>query len=386
MKTKKILAALSAAALMLTAVPAEPFSELIGSDLFSASALRGGKYEDLVINPNDDPVHITEDTDADEIISYSDNAVIIIDEGVTLYANKIRGNSLTLEGKGTLDVESEDVGSLRKNLTVNGVTLNIKNGNDDNLSFDACKQFTMNSGNVNIFATRPNAFKSDYITINGGSFYCENDSDINPTIYITYGVKLNGGSVCLKNKNANGSSYDVLAGYKKVTLAGGDFTANRHFSLGGVNADCLEIAPGLRYHGYDSTAELHDFDSTSELPVDVLNDISVLFPDTKSLSVDDSVANGVIETGADFEGAYPVGKLVTLNITPDSGYLLKSLSYTVEDGDPVILDPADPSFVMPENNVTINAEFAQGIAYADENGEKQLVWQNDENVIFLVNR
>lgn len=53
--------------------------------------------------------------------------------------------------------------------------------------------------------------------------------------------------------------------------------------------------------------------------------------------------------------AFAAGADVTLTVTPDDGYQLKSLTYTAEGGEPVAI--TGNSFTMPASNVTVNAEF-----------------------------
>jgi len=77
-----------------------------------------------------------------------------------------------------------------------------------------------------------------------------------------------------------------------------------------------------------------------------------------TITVDSSISNGTVSAFAQAAE----GNLVTITVTPDSGYMLTadSLTYTVSGHDPVAITATDGvySFVMPAANVNITASFA----------------------------
>ena len=75
--------------------------------------------------------------------------------------------------------------------------------------------------------------------------------------------------------------------------------------------------------------------------------------------------NGSVEAqmnGVNVTKAY-TGDLVTLLVSPESGYALKSLSVMDENDSPVELS-SDRTFTMPEGNVTVTAEFVEKQPYS----------------------
>ena len=87
-----------------------------------------------------------------------------------------------------------------------------------------------------------------------------------------------------------------------------------------------------------------------------------------TVSVSEDIVGGSIT--ADKETAI-IGETVTLNVTPDIGYALDSLTYTPEGGEPVQIPETEGvySFTMPAANVTVDAVFASApIPYVDAQG------------------
>ena len=87
-----------------------------------------------------------------------------------------------------------------------------------------------------------------------------------------------------------------------------------------------------------------------------------------TVSVSEDIMGGSIT--ADKETAI-IGETVTLNVTPDVGYELDSLTYTPEGGEPMQIPETEGvySFTMPAANVTVDAVFASApIPYVDAQG------------------
>lgn len=78
------------------------------------------------------------------------------------------------------------------------------------------------------------------------------------------------------------------------------------------------------------------------------------WPVTYTVTVADGIENGTIE--ADKAEAVE-GETVTLTITPDEGYQLKSINVTPETLELEVLVDENYQFIMPADNVTITAEF-----------------------------
>jgi hypothetical protein len=65
-------------------------------------------------------------------------------------------------------------------------------------------------------------------------------------------------------------------------------------------------------------------------------------------------SHGAVSAGA---GPYYVGDTVTVTVSPDSGYRLKSGSLAYNDGADHVINETSKTFTMPANNVTLKAEF-----------------------------
>ena len=82
------------------------------------------------------------------------------------------------------------------------------------------------------------------------------------------------------------------------------------------------------------------------------------------ITIDENISKGKVKAE---KNKYHAGDTVKLEVTPDTEYQVKSVS--VNDGDVVVSDNNDGtySFVMPDRNVTVSAEFAIPVNL-DENG------------------
>ncbi len=104
---------------------------------------------------------------------------------------------------------------------------------------------------------------------------------------------------------------------------------------------------------------------------------------TESASTDDAMEGGSISVDPQFAAT---GDPVTIEVHPDYGYFLKSLTVTTVDGDAVALDGL--TFIMPNAPVNIKAEFAKRtyvLRYLDEDGtvllEKELTFFDEEPTV-----
>ena len=74
---------------------------------------------------------------------------------------------------------------------------------------------------------------------------------------------------------------------------------------------------------------------------------------TYSISIDDTIENGVVTADAEEAEA---GTTITLTATPASGYVFSA--WNVVDDDDTVIEVTDNQFVMPESNVYVSATFA----------------------------
>ena len=82
---------------------------------------------------------------------------------------------------------------------------------------------------------------------------------------------------------------------------------------------------------------------TGDIVINVIKKYTVTFEDT---------SNG--EANLHFT-TYTPGTELPVTVVPDTGYKFSSLTYTVEGGQPVTVN--EPTFTMPEGNVTVRVEF-----------------------------
>lgn len=79
-----------------------------------------------------------------------------------------------------------------------------------------------------------------------------------------------------------------------------------------------------------------------------------------TLTIADGIQNGTVTK---YSGTPKTGSTIKLNVTPDAGYKLATLTYTPEGGEPVSITEIDKNgryqFTMPPANVTVTAVFVQ---------------------------
>ena len=112
----------------------------------------------------------------------------------------------------------------------------------------------------------------------------------------------------------------------------------------------------------DSTSENYTFPILAAFTYYIVKNYVV--PDY-SVTVADGIKNGKVS--ADKTNAKE-SETVTLTVSPDSGYQVKSVTV---NGIEIVPVDGEYSFIMPDANVTVNAEFDKvpvSVSYIDENG------------------
>lgn len=159
-------------------------------------------------------------------------------------------------------------------------------------------------------------------------------------------LTINGGQVEFSSLGGNVNCYNVVLGVNKPT----DYIKidNNHCSISGF----IKVADGLVLKDengnlYSGTLkEAYTYEGS-----DMLNG-KTLVPVTKTLTLPTDITGGTVT--ADKTGDVIVGKTVTLTVSPDDGYAVKSVTV---NGEP--LEPATGvySFEMPNEDVTVSSTF-----------------------------
>lgn len=125
-------------------------------------------------------------------------------------------------------------------------------------------------------------------------------------------------------------------------MSGGTITGNTAGEKGGgvyLNSDSYALTGGTVN------------DNTAASYPDIGTKSGISLP-TASITVDTSISYGTVT--ADKETAV-MGETVTLTVSPDIGYTLRSLTVTDANGNPVTV--TNNTFTMPQTNVTVTAVF-----------------------------
>ena len=321
-------------------------------------------------------------------ISCSGDVHLILCDGCQLNAKSgisvNSGSSLTIYGQrggtGTLIASSNrsyagigaDSGRSSGNITINGGII-IASSEYNAAAIGGGNRYKGNS----------------YITINGGTItatglgmYAFGIGNSSGNSVIT----INGGTI-----NAAGGTYafDIGANYDAViTITGGVITANGNESKGGIGSiigDIDTITLGWTnmtdsiysksYRGKVTFAKPFT-DGTNVYPAGEVSDNSVLseknlVPYVGSHELSYVAADHGVVTGPDSARSEDT---VTLNITPDDGYCISSVTVTDENDHEIPV--TDGKFTMPDSDVTVYAQFTavtpMQAPYIDDSGEYHL--------------
>ena len=219
---------------------------------------------------------------------------------------------------------------------------------------------TINGGNITVKSNNHQGIWAGTVTVNGGNVNATGHQGIDAN-----DVTLNGGTV-----NATGTTTGISTKYV-TTLAGATVTASSFASGRGYGP--VTVADGFVYadgsgHYYGGT--LSDGDKAA-IAGQAISPVAAY-----SVSIADGIANGSVTVARSYAAA---GENVILNVKPNMGYAVESVSYN--DGSDHEITPVGDvySFVMPATAVTVSATFsastsfdtATDVSYIDADGMEQ---------------
>ena len=199
---------------------------------------------------------------------------------------------------------------------------------------------------------------SNIITINGGTVTATGGSY---SAGIGGGEDSEGGTIRIY-----GGKVEAVGGENAVGIGGGTKFDSDHPDGIPITNNCTIF---LRWTTADDSIYAPSYRGTVTLSKQfVLEDGTAAAADNIAGHTITPLKSDVFITGsahgtvtADKTDPVPVGKTVTLTVTPDTGCRLISLTVTDSSGNPVTV--TDNQFIMPDNNVTVTAEFEE-IDYA----------------------
>ena len=115
---------------------------------------------------------------------------------------------------------------------------------------------------------------------------------------------------------------------------------------------------------------IYEFVTPTNIPYDLFVDPSFKKVDY-NVNIDSEITNGSVSSDVN---TAQMGDTVNLTVTPDSGYILDTLSVT--DSSSHAVEVTSNSFEMPASNVTVSATFKselEQVTYYDENGDEDSV-------------
>ncbi|WP_394925559.1 Ig-like domain-containing protein [uncultured Robinsoniella sp.] len=186
-------------------------------------------------------------------------------------------------------------------------------------------------------------------------------------------LKVNGGAVEVANNSfiMPGQDVTVTAEFEQITGEVYTITVDPSMEHGSVEADKTEAAAGeiiiltvVPEEGYqlkegslkvnDGAVEVTDNSFLMpEQDVMITAEFEQRAAETYKVTIDPTMEHGNVEADKPEAAA---GEMITLTVVPEEGYQLKEGSLKVNDGS---VEVTDGSFLMPEQDVTVTAEFVQ---------------------------
>lgn len=337
------------------------------TQITSSSEYLGGNY------------YVEGDVTFSSTVILRDDTQIILCDGTTLTINATDGYGIILNtyrltiyaqssgshaGKLIINCNNDGI-SGSSNVTINGGIISVTSASYEAI---ACGNFTVNGGAVTAVGNGSsyNGISSRDFTINGGKVSATGKMDgIIGSSLATHGVTINGGQVYAKGDDDGiYSEVGINLGW---TNAEDYIESNSYTTLSPIN-----IIKDFYINGSTTLSAGTIAGRTSSLTID---DSSIagkrLTPNTTdpiyTISLGTGITGGTVEV--DKTKAF-VGERVAINVTPDDGNILASLTYndgtntyTIGTNSTDIKRQAnDYVITMPSANVTVNATFATPVA------------------------
>lgn len=292
----------------------------------------------------------------------------VINENMVLAEVTLTNASEALKSKRTITMETVNVGD------IDGTKYTIANGNIDIpvLKVGLLPQRINNTVVVNKVSSGSNVIRAGdtvdvaftfkgmedlnavglVIDVDTSMFSCSN-ADIKADALskaggvLTTNFNANKGKLAINWANAAGATIADGTVIAEVTLtAVSDISEIQTLAFASVT---IGISDGTKYTADD--LEVADI---------------IIDPTTKAFKVNisDDIQNGKVTAD---KAEAEIGDTVTLTVTPDAGWELKTLSVIDTNGTPVVVE--NKQFVMPASNVTVTAEFEQP-HYGDVDGSE----------------
>ena len=348
--------------------------------------------------------YVNGDVNVSDRINTTGNVSIILCDGATLTAQKgigvTNGNSLTIYaqsgGTGTLNATGEDenagIGGERialktptyGNITINGGIINAVGGGKGGAGIGGASRANANEtgGIITINGGTITATGTKGAGIGGGREEESSQNTFSGTIII------NGGNItaiasCNSSTNAAANIGGGYCGSATITINGGVVNA-------GNSTDLYQHGIGNGYGGSGSAISLKWTNGTDRITAKdysgtVTLDNSKLFVlentntqattsnisgktlvPAKTVTIADTTRGTVALPGNVPSGSYfGIGSKVILTVTPDDGLTTENVKYGSTE-----ITPVDGvySFDMPENDVTVSAEFGIIVTWLNDDG------------------
>lgn len=302
-------------------------------------------------------------------VTLTGHTYLILCDGAKLTINPSSGDGIDLDGK-DLIIYAQSSGSHKGKLIIKSDGLGISLGGN----------VTINGGDISVTPTSSDGIFCDHFILNGGTVTVDSPST-SSGIIAQGGVTINGGKV-----SATGTSDGIFGHY--VTINGGQVYAeggDTYFAgirsggddieLGWANAS--DFIKANSYSGTVKTLSGKSFNIegggtiagsttlTDAQKADIAN--KKLTPNTTAshtITLGTGITGGTVEV--DRTKAF-AGERVAINVTPEVGNILGSLTCTYQEGTEtrtvdITKQANDYVITMPAANVTINATFGPPVA------------------------
>ncbi|MBO4927577.1 MAG: hypothetical protein J5379_04935 [Clostridiales bacterium] len=287
--------------------------------------------------------------------SPAENGSVIIVNGTLIIVDSSAGQTGVITGGSTTGTGGGIWVRKNGSVTINGGTISgnyAQNIGGGVYISGSGSSFTLSSGTITGNTSRNGGGIGESspgsITITGGSV--TGNTATNNGGGVWYGgnysspFTMTGGSITNNTAAVKGGGVFVNSG--TFTLNGGSITTNTAANGGGayINGGSLDWTAGT-ISGNTATTDPEIGGVSGSVA-------------TYSVTISDGIGNGTVT--ADKTRAH-YGETVTLTVTPDDGYVLRTLTVEDESGNPVTV--TDNVFTMSRGNVTVTAEFRERDQY-----------------------